>query len=54
MVIAAGALAHIPAVMPPVIFYNLIRHVVAGCVDYYRLGGDISPPNQPLRLTGEA
>jgi bile acid:Na+ symporter, BASS family len=55
LVIAAGALAHIPAVMLPVIFYNLIQHVVAGCVDHYWLGGsDTSPPNQKLRLTGEA
>jgi len=54
LVIAAGALAHIPEVMLPVIFYNLIQHVVAGCVDHYWLGGDIGPPNQPLRLTGEA
>jgi BASS family bile acid:Na+ symporter len=55
LVIAAGALAHIPAVMLPVIFYNLIQHVVAGCVYHYWLGGnDISPHNQPLRLTSEA
>jgi len=55
LVIAAGALAHIPAVMLPVIFYNLIQHVVAGCVDHYWLGGRVvSPPNQKLRLTGEA
>jgi hypothetical protein len=39
LVIAAGGLAHIPAVMLPVIFYNLIQHVVAGCVDHYWLGG---------------
>jgi len=42
LVIAAGALAHIPAVMLPVIFYNLIQHVVAGCVDHYRLCGGAS------------
>jgi bile acid:Na+ symporter, BASS family len=55
LVIAAGALAHIPAVMLPVIFYNLIQHVVAGCVDHYWLGGgDIASPDQKLRLTGEA
>src|SRR5215475_8333346 len=55
LVIAAGALSHIPAVMLPIIFYNLIQHVVAGCVYHYWLGGnDISPRNQPLRLTSEA
>ncbi|MBO0724691.1 MAG: Na+-dependent transporter [Blastocatellia bacterium] len=55
LVIAAGALANMPMVMLPVIFYNLIQHVVAGCVDRYWLGGgDIHPPNQRLRLTGEA
>src|SRR5215470_248425 len=54
LVIAAGALANIPAVMLPVIFYNLIQHAVAGCVDHYWLGGDIGPPNHPLRLAGKA
>src|SRR5262245_50551155 len=55
LVIAAGALSHIPAVMLPIIFYNLIQHVVAGCVYHYWLGGnDISPHNQPLRLISEA
>ena len=55
LVIAAGALAHIPAVMLPVIFYNLIQHVVAGCVNHYWVGdSDLSPPNQALSLTGQA
>lgn len=36
LVIAAGALSHMPAVMLPVLFYNLIQHVVASLVD--RLG----------------
>jgi bile acid:Na+ symporter, BASS family len=55
LVIAAGALAHIPAVMLPIIFYNLIQHIVAGCVDHYWLCYSvISPPKQKLRLTGEA
>jgi bile acid:Na+ symporter, BASS family len=38
LVVAAGALAHMPAVMLPIIFYNLIQHVVAGVVDRYFLG----------------
>jgi BASS family bile acid:Na+ symporter len=37
LVIAAGALAHIPAVMLPIIFYNLVQHVIAGGVDRYWL-----------------
>jgi BASS family bile acid:Na+ symporter len=38
LVIAAGALAHIPAVMLPILFYNLVQHVVAGCADRFWLG----------------
>src|SRR5262249_6150259 len=37
LVLAAGALSEIPMVMLPVIFYNLIQHIVAGCVSR-RLG----------------
>jgi bile acid:Na+ symporter, BASS family len=37
LVVAAGALAHLPAVMLPIIFYNLVQHVVAGVVDRYFL-----------------
>lgn len=33
LVIAAGALSHMPAVMLPMLFYNLIQHVVASIVD---------------------
>lgn len=55
LVIAAGALAHIPSVMLPVLFYNLIQHVVAGCVDHYWLsGGGVNSSNPELSLTGEA
>ena len=47
LVIAAGALAHIPAVMLPIIFYNLVQHVIAGSVDRYWLGGVVNiPPSQ--------
>ncbi len=38
LVVAAGALSHIPAVMLPIIFYNLVQHVVAAFVDHYWLG----------------
>lgn len=33
MVLASMALAHHPGVMLPIIFYNLVQHVVAGIVD---------------------
>jgi BASS family bile acid:Na+ symporter len=46
LVIAAGALAHIPAAMLPVLFYNLIQHVVAGCVNRYWIHGGVNHPNQ--------
>jgi BASS family bile acid:Na+ symporter len=45
LVVAAGALAHIPMVMLPIIFYNLVQHVIAGGVGRYCLGDvDRSPP----------
>jgi hypothetical protein len=44
LVIAAGALAHIPAVMLPIIFYNLVQHVIAAGVDRYWLGGTVNNP----------
>jgi BASS family bile acid:Na+ symporter len=45
LVIAAGALSGMPAVMLPIIFYNLVQHVIAAAVDRYWLGGDeTSPP----------
>jgi bile acid:Na+ symporter, BASS family len=44
LVIAAGALAHIPSVMLPIIFYNLVQHVIAGCVDRYWLDGSAEKP----------
>jgi BASS family bile acid:Na+ symporter len=37
LVVAAGALSHMPAIMLPIIFYNLIQHVVAGFVDHFWL-----------------
>jgi BASS family bile acid:Na+ symporter len=45
LVVAAGALAHIPTVMLPIIFYNLVQHVIAGGVGRYCLSHvDRSPP----------
>jgi BASS family bile acid:Na+ symporter len=34
LVLATMALADHPRVMLPIIFYNLVQHLVAGCVDY--------------------
>jgi BASS family bile acid:Na+ symporter len=34
LVLASMALADHPRVMLPIIFYNLVQHLVAGCVDY--------------------
>jgi BASS family bile acid:Na+ symporter len=33
LVLASMALADHPRVLLPVIFYNLVQHLVAGCVD---------------------
>jgi hypothetical protein len=55
LVIAAGALAQFPAVMVPIIFYNLVQHVVAGCADRFWLNaGGGRPPNRTLRVTAGA
>jgi BASS family bile acid:Na+ symporter len=35
LVLAAMALAHHPLVLLPIIFYNLVQHLVAGCVDFF-------------------
>lgn len=48
LVVAAGALAHMPAVMLPIIFYNLIQHVVAGVVDRYFLGETTAVQENPV------
>lgn len=53
LVVAAGALSHMSDVMLPIIFYNLIQHVVAGCVDRFWLGPgrpdlpDLAPSLRP-------
>lgn len=56
LVIAAGALKHIPAVMLPIIFYNLVQHVIAGSVDRFWLGGtpDSPPPESEPRMAKAA
>ncbi|WP_020471923.1 bile acid:sodium symporter family protein [Zavarzinella formosa] len=40
LVLAAGTLSHLPDVMLPIIFYNLVQHVVAG------IAGRITSPRQ--------
>lgn len=46
LVVAAGALGHYPAVMVPIIFYNLIQHVVAAVTDHCWLRtGRARPPH---------
>jgi BASS family bile acid:Na+ symporter len=55
LVVAAGALAHLPAVMLPIICYNLVQHVVAGCADrYWSQPGGARPPEQGHPLTAAA
>jgi BASS family bile acid:Na+ symporter len=41
LVVAASALPHHPAVMVPIVFYNLVQHVVAAVTDrgWLRVGG---------------
>jgi BASS family bile acid:Na+ symporter len=34
LVLAAMALVNYPRVMLPIIFYNLVQHLVAGCADF--------------------
>src|SRR5207248_10194212 len=45
LVMASLALADHPRVLLPIIFYNLVQHLVAGCVDLLltRATGDHSP-----------
>ncbi len=38
MVLASVALADHPLVMLPIIFYNLVQHLIAAIVDYLRTG----------------
>ena len=45
LVLASMALADHPRVLLPIIFYNLVQHLVAGCVDLLltRATGDHTP-----------
>jgi BASS family bile acid:Na+ symporter len=56
LVIAAGTLGHIPSVLLPIIFYNLVQHVIAGGMDRYWLkgGGEKRPPEIRLELAKAA
>ncbi|HVW37029.1 MAG TPA: bile acid:sodium symporter, partial [Pirellulales bacterium] len=44
LVLASMALADHPRVMLPIIFYNLVQHLVAGIVDRLLFKKDASPP----------
>ena len=52
LVLAAAALPHLPGVMLPVIFYNLVQHVVAGIADNFGSRGSPTPPGSPSSLEG--
>ena len=43
LVIAASALANLPDVLLPIIFYNLVQHVVAGLFQRWSAGGEHEP-----------
>lgn len=47
LVVAAGALHAMPAVMLPIIFYNLTQHVVAAAVDHLWLRPPSAPSAEP-------
>ena len=49
LVLAAAALPHLPGVMLPVIFYNLVQHLMAG-VAQFLLGRERPTPRPPSRL----
>jgi BASS family bile acid:Na+ symporter len=50
LVLAGAALGHLPGVMLPVIFYNLVQHVVAAAAD--RLTNP--PPERPGKVRSDA
>jgi BASS family bile acid:Na+ symporter len=43
LVLAASALSHLPAVLLPVLCYNLVQHLVAGAAQALRVSRDHSP-----------
>lgn len=50
LVLASMALADHPSVLLPIIFYNLVQHLIAGTVDhlmFYHPGDDDPPQTQP-------
>jgi BASS family bile acid:Na+ symporter len=52
LVLASLALANHPRVLLPIIFYNLVQHLVAGCVDFIFTRGLREAPRRtaPLEL----
>jgi bile acid:Na+ symporter, BASS family len=51
LVLASVALSHFPLVMLPIIFYNLIQHLVAGSVDFLLFRR--TPPDGPQLAAAE-
>lgn len=57
LVLASLALAHLPQVMLPIMFYNLVQHLVAGGMSwllYRRLGDRDSSVLDSMQATTEA
>jgi BASS family bile acid:Na+ symporter len=50
LVLASLALASYPRVMIPIIFYNIVQHLVAGAV-HHMTAKDVRPTQTPLRNT---
>ena len=52
LVVAAGALDHLPAVVLPVVFYNLVQHVAAGVADRLASGpgGQVGQAGAPATV----
>ncbi len=49
LVLASMALANYPRVLLPIIFYNLVQHLIAGVVDF-RMGRTPPPKRQSQRV----
>jgi BASS family bile acid:Na+ symporter len=51
LVLASMALANYPRVLLPIIFYNLVQHLVAGAVDMFLLRtASLSAPESVIRV----
>jgi len=50
LLVASAALADHPMVVLPLIFYNLVQHLVAGGVDYLVYRPSLEPVTDPVRM----